>query len=210
MLCMFASTVLASPIQHDARAVAAHAPAKAGAATGAHCKTKRGAGVVAAALKNIGPSIGAGMSGEVFSVKGQPGVLLKRVAAGPAAEKEVRNLKIVGQLVGWGIETGGKKNAYILMKHMGKPLPDSPASSKLAQQAALEYETKYGIEHKDTNSRNTAMDSHGKPQTIDWGRATWVSAKSGFKTAAEFDKYANNPAPEKLGGLLDKFGCVVM
>jgi len=206
---MFASTVLASPIEHNPRAAAVHAKAPAPKAAVAHCKTKRATGAVAQALRNIGPLIGSGTSGDVFAVKGQPGVLLKRVKVGAAAEKEVRNLKIVHQLVGWGIETGGKKNAYILMKHMGKPLPDNAGSSKLAQQSALEYEEMYGIEHKDTSPRNAVMDSHNKPQTIDWGRATWVSAKSGFKSAAEFDKYANNPAPEKLG-LIDRVGCAVM
>jgi len=186
----------------------------------ASCKAKRNTGVVGEALKNIGESIGAGGGGEVFRVKGQPEALLKRVIAGATdtfgktnAEKEVRNLMIVGQFLGWGVETGGKKNTYILMKHMGTPIEETkhtPAQlTEIVNKAAAEYKEMYGIEHKDDAPRNTVLDKQGKAHTIDWGRAAWASPKSKL-TQDQFNKCTNVPAPEKLGGAMANIDCVVM
>jgi hypothetical protein len=120
----------------------------------------------AVSFLNVGrDKIGSGFFGAVIALpnayKGEPAVV--KVVSNLAADAnravevlapEAKLLAQVGQLLGWGVDTG-HQDGYLIMKKMGVPLAEAKKDPKfpaqgvdaLVTQAIARYKSEYGVEH---------------------------------------------------------------
>jgi hypothetical protein len=115
---------------------------------------------------NVGrDKVGSGFFGAVIALpkgyKGEPAVVKVVPHLPTDANKAVevlapesKLLAQVGQLLGWGVDTG-HQDGYLIMKKMGVPLAEAKKDSKfpaqevdaLVTQAIARYKSEYGVEH---------------------------------------------------------------
>jgi hypothetical protein len=159
------------------------------------------------ALRNIQPANYAGRGSNSLAVyhiqgtvKGHPAVvkIINRATASPEVvngiPSEVRNLRQVGQLLGWGRRTAPQLD-YILMINKGGPLAstdldpvaDKDLIAQMRHAALQEYQSQHHLTHVDPNGvdnyvwdlvapGSTNKADRYKCHVIDWAGATRTNA----------------------------------